>query len=71
MDGIHDLGGMDGFGPIAPETDEPVFHACWEGRVLAMNRAMGASGAWNIDITRYAIERLAPELYVTSSYYKK
>ncbi|RFB79425.1 nitrile hydratase subunit beta [Methylovirgula sp. 4M-Z18] len=71
MDGIHDMGGMDGFGKVEPEPDEPVFHADWEGRVLAMNRAMGAVGVWNIDIARYGIERLPPDVYLTSSYYRK
>jgi hypothetical protein len=52
MDGIHDMGGMDGFGKVDPEHNEPVFHEGWEGRVLAMNRAMGASGSWNIDMGR-------------------
>ena len=41
MDGVHDMGGMDGFGKVEPEPNEPVFHAPWEGRVLAMQRAMG------------------------------
>ena len=44
MDGIHDMGGMDGFGPIPIERDEPVFHAPWEGRVYAMNTAVGVWG---------------------------
>src|SRR5215203_4794513 len=48
MDGIHDMGGMDGFGSVYPEPNEPVFHEHWEGRVLALNRAMGASGTWTI-----------------------
>ena len=39
MDGVHDMGGMDGFGKIEVEKNEPVFHAEWEGRVLAMQRA--------------------------------
>jgi nitrile hydratase beta subunit len=71
MDGIHDLGGMDGFGRIEAEAGEPVFHHPWEGRVLAMNRAIGASGVWNIDQGRYGIERLAPAVYLASSYYEK
>jgi nitrile hydratase subunit beta len=71
MDGIHDMGGMDGFGKVRSEPDEPVFHEGWEGRVLAMNRAIGASGAWNIDMGRYGIELLAPHVYLTSSYYKR
>ena len=38
MNGIHDMGGMQGFGPVQPEADEPVFHADWEARCLALNR---------------------------------
>ena len=71
MDGIHDMGGMHGFGKVEPEKDEPVFHAKWEGRTLALNRAMGYTGIWTIDQTRYGIERLPPDLYLTASYYKK
>jgi nitrile hydratase subunit beta len=71
MDGIHDMGGMHGFGKVEPEKDEPVFHAEWEGRTLALNRAMGYTGIWTIDQTRYGIERLPPDLYLTASYYKK
>ena len=44
MNGIHDMGGMHGMGPIQYEKNEPVFHARWEGRVLAMMRAVGATG---------------------------
>ena len=36
MNGIHDMGGMDGFGPVEAEEDEPVFHDAWEGRVFAL-----------------------------------
>ena len=71
MDGIHDMGGMDGFGKVDAEPNEPVFHEAWEGRVLAMNRAMGASGSWNIDMGRYGIESLPPHVYLASSYYKR
>lgn len=71
MDGIHDMGGMDGFGDVRPEPNEPVFHAGWEGRVLAMSRAIGALGAWNIDMGRFGIELLAPDVYLASSYYAR
>jgi nitrile hydratase beta subunit len=71
MDGIHDMGGMDGFGKVVPEPNEPVFHQRWEAAVMAMSRAIGASGAWNIDQARYGIELLAPRVYLTSSYYKR
>jgi nitrile hydratase len=71
MDGIHDMGGMDGFGPVEPEPDEPVFHAPWEGRVMAMQRAMGFAGAWHIDHARFAQERLPPQVYLSASYYQR
>jgi nitrile hydratase len=71
MDGIHDMGGMDGFGKVEPERDEPAFHERWEGRVLAMNRAVRGLGAWNIDVDRYGIESLPPRVYLTSSYYER
>ena len=71
MDGIHDLGGMDGFGRVEAEPDEPVFHAPWEGRVMAMQRAMMYAGAWNIDMLRYAQERLPPRVYLGVSYYER
>ncbi len=71
MDGIHDMGGMDGFGKVEPEPNEPVFHSAWEGRCLALNRAMGYAGIWTIDQTRAGIEELPPDVYLTSSYYKK
>jgi len=71
MNGIHDMGGMDGFGAVEPESDEPVFHAPWEGRVMAMNRAMGTTGTWTIDNGRYCRERLPPQVYVSASYYQK
>ena len=71
MNGVHDMGGMDGFGKVEPEPNEPMFHTEWEGRVLAMVRAMGAAGAFNIDTSRYYREALPPEVYMTSSYYRK
>ena len=63
MNGVHDMGGRHGLGPISPETNEPVFHAPWEGRVLAMHRAMGHVGLWTIDISRATREEMPPALY--------
>jgi len=71
MAGIHDMGGMQGFGKVEAEANEPVFHAAWEGRCLALNRAMGAIGAWTIDEGRAGIEGLPPEIYLARSYYGK
>jgi nitrile hydratase subunit beta len=71
MNGVHDMGGMHGFGPVEPEADEPVFHAPWEGRVLAMRRALGAWRRWNIDAGRHSVETLPPADYLRMSYYEK
>jgi nitrile hydratase len=71
MDGVHDMGGMDGFGPVESERNEPVFHAAWEGRVLAMTRAMGAASGWTIDMQRFAREQIPPHVYLAVSYYQK
>jgi nitrile hydratase subunit beta len=69
MNGGQDLGGMHGFGPVAPEADEPRFHAAWEKRVFGLAMAMGLSGTWNLDASRSAREALPPGEYLTSSYY--
>jgi len=68
---IHDMGGMHGFGPVEPEVNEPVFHADWEARVYALQRAMGATGLWTIDGGRASLENLPPLAYHASSYYKR
>jgi nitrile hydratase subunit beta len=70
VNGAQDLGGMMGFGPVVAEPDEPVFHAGWEKRVLALTLAAGALGEWNIDMSRHARERLHPVDYLSSSYYE-
>ena len=67
MNGIHDMGGMEGFGPVRPEPNEPPFHSKWEARCLAMNRAMGYAKVWNIDESRAAIEQLPPLDYLGMS----
>jgi nitrile hydratase len=71
VNGIHDMGGMHGFGRVEPEANEPVFHAAWEGRVLGLSRACSARGLFNIDESRHAIERMAPADYLASSYYER
>jgi nitrile hydratase subunit beta len=70
MNGAQDLGGMQGFGPVREEVDEPLFHAEWERRVLALTLAMGATGQWNIDMSRSARESLPPAQYLGGSYYE-
>jgi len=68
---IHDMGGMHGFGPVEPEPNEPVFHEPWEGRVLAMQRAMGYTRLWTIDGGRASLETLSPVTYLAASYYQR
>ena len=68
MNGIHDMGGMQGFGPVLQEADEPVFHADWEKRVFAI--VMGAA-RWPIDVHRHALERIPPADYLRMSYYER
>jgi nitrile hydratase len=70
MNGPHDLGGMMGFGPIAPESNEPVFHAEWERRAFAVTLAMGASRQWGIDQSRFARESTPPAEYLSSTCYE-
>ena len=70
MNGPQDLGGQMGFGPVAPETDEPLFHAGWERRALGVTLAAGAMGAWTIDESRHARESLHPADYYASTYYE-
>ncbi len=71
MNGAHDMGGMDGFGPVEPEADEPVFHDDWERRAFALTVAMGFYGRWNIDASRYARENREPLGYLRDSYYER
>lgn len=71
MNSIHDMGGMHGFGRVTPQAAEPVFHAPWEGRVMALYRAVGFLRLWTIDAGRAAIESLPPATYLTASYYAK
>jgi nitrile hydratase len=70
MNGAHDMGGMHGFGPVEPEPNEPVFHADWERRAFALTVAMGATGEWNIDMSRFARENRLPADYLTKTYYQ-
>ena len=70
MDGIHDLGGMQGFGPVAHSPAEPVFHEPWEGRARALLEVVAGAVQPNGGEFRHAIERMAPGHYLTSSYYE-
>jgi nitrile hydratase beta subunit len=69
VNGVHDMGGMHGLGPIAPEPDEPVFHADWERRVHALVIASPTRG--NIDAGRHQRERIPGPDYLRMTYYER
>lgn len=70
MDGIHDFGGMEGFGPPAVEIDEPVFHHDWERRAFGITMASFVLGVSNGGQFRHSIERMDAEHYLGSRYYE-
>jgi len=72
MNGVHDMGGMHGMGPIQHEKNEPVFHASWEARTYAITRALRAGGGrQNLDNSRHQLELLPPAEYLRMTYYEK
>ena len=71
MDGMHDLGGKQGFGTVRFVPNAPVFHADWEVRANAMYPMAVAVGLINMDEYRYAIERMEPRHYVAATYYER
>lgn len=69
MNGVHDMGGLECFGPIKTDPEE-LFHAPWEKDVLALTLAMGATRSWNLDESRSARESLPPDAYLSIGYYR-
>ncbi len=71
MNGLHDVGGMHGFGPVIPEAEKPIFHAEWHKRAMALTLATSASGKWSLDESRFARESLTPKEMITLTYYER
>jgi nitrile hydratase subunit beta len=71
MDGMHDLGGKQGFGPVRHSPKAQVFHADWEKRVNAMYSLAVKQGVFNMDEYRHAIERMEPRHYLAAGYYER
>lgn len=71
VNGVHDLGGTDGFGPVPHTPQEPVFHEAWEGRAFALVAAGGMHGLYRTAEFRHAIERIDPLRYLASTYYER
>ncbi len=70
MNGVHDMGGMHGFGAVDP-GDDVLFHADWEKTIFALNAAVGGLKLWNIDQSRSMMEKLPPGKYLSSSYFAR
>ncbi len=70
MNGIHDMGGMQGFGPIDVEENEPVFHDDWERRTFGMALMAILMEAINWDDARHGIERMTASNYLNTTYYE-
>src|SRR6188474_1250989 len=71
MDGMHDLGGKQGFGRIRYSPKAQTYHAPWEKRVNAMTGLAVKHGIINMDEYRHAIERMEPRHYLSASYYER
>jgi len=71
MDGIHDLGGKQGFGKVRFTHNAGAFHAAWEKRVNSLYALAVRSGLFNMDEYRHAIERMEPRHYLNASYYER
>ena len=71
MNGVHDMGGMDGLGEVDPTPDRALFHAPWEARGLGLVLASAAWRRWNLDAMRHARERIPAADYLRFGYYEK
>ena len=71
MDGVHDMGGMDNFGPIIREENEPVFHDESERTLFSFMVALMGSGYFSIDEMRRSTDKIPPVQYLASSLYEK
>ena len=71
VNGVHDMGGMQGYGPIRPRENEETFHAQWEKRVHGFSGAGFMNGICNLDEFRHAIERMPAHAYLSATYYER
>jgi nitrile hydratase subunit beta len=69
MDGVHDLGGREGFGPIVDKADDKPFHADWEMRAFGVKQSAAGATDWTIDWFRYCRELTGPVEYLTRPYF--
>ncbi|MDO6680674.1 MULTISPECIES: nitrile hydratase subunit beta [Oceanospirillaceae] len=69
MNGIHDMGGLHGFGLVNVDPNEPVFTTEWGSRIFCMVQVIDGLGVWNLDEHRHEIELMQPEDYISHTYY--
>src|SRR6202022_3665294 len=70
MNGIHDLGGMHGLGPVGVGREGPVFHPAGGATAFALTVATGFLGKWNLDMSRSAREQMPAAEYLATTYYE-
>src|SRR5436309_9731553 len=71
MNGMHDVGGMHGFGPVEHQEQEPVFHEPWQGRLLGVQIQAVRGQLYNMDEFRHGIERIHPAAYLAAEYFER
>ena len=70
MNNVHDMGGMQGYGPIEIDDERVVFHHAWERQAFALTVLTNTAGQWNIDRSRATRESLPPLQYLSNTYYQ-
>ena len=71
MDGVHDMGGMHGFGKVPYEKDQPTFHYEWERRAWGLCQGATVPEGVNLDFFRHSLEVMPPALYLSYSYFER
>jgi nitrile hydratase len=70
MNGIHDMGGMHGFGTVDVE-DDAAFHDEWEKAVFGVEKLLRYQSMYGVDEKRHAVERIDPSTYLDASYFER
>jgi nitrile hydratase len=71
MNGVHDLGGAHGFGPVIREGNDEAHHSAWEARAQAIGYVMTRTGVYNLDQFRFARESMPPAHYLAARYFER
>ena len=69
-DGVHDMGGMDGFGAVVTPGSERVSEDPWELRVFALSTLVGIEGLGS-GSGRAIREEMEPAHYLGAGYYER